>query len=93
MSSPQALQGLLAMLEFQHVGEYWLDDANTRSYDGYTVANLKALYRVDDRLQLNLKINNLEDEIYAERATYSYGKEKYTPAAPRQIFIGLEYRL
>ncbi len=90
---PRSLQGLLAMLEFQHVGEYWLDDANSRSYDGYTVANLKALYRVDEHLQLNLKINNLEDEIYAERASYSYGKEKYTPAAPRQIFVGLEYRL
>ncbi len=90
---PAALPGLLSMLEFQHVGEYWLDDDNTRSYDGYTVANLKALYQVNDRLKLNIKINNLEDEIYAERATYSYGKEKYTPAAPRQVFIGLEYLL
>ena len=90
---PDGLPGLLSMLEFQHVGEYWLDDANTRSYDGYTVANLKMLYQASDRLRLNLKINNLEDEIYAERATYSYGKEKYTPAAPRQIFIGLEYLL
>ncbi len=90
---PVALPGLLSMLEFQHVGEYWLDDDNTRSYDGYTVANLKALYQVNDRLKFNIKINNLEDEIYAERATYSYGKEKYTPAAPRQVFIGLEYLL
>jgi len=90
---PDSLPGLTSMLEFQHVGEYWLDDANTRSYDGYTVANLKALYRVSERLKINIKINNLQDEIYAERATYSYGKEKYTPGAPRQVFIGLEYRL
>ncbi len=90
---PGGLPGLLSMLEFQHVGKYWLDDANTRQYDGYTVANFKALYRISERLKINLKINNLEDEIYAERATYSYGKEKYTPAAPRQFFIGLEYLL
>lgn len=90
---PENVPGLLSLLEFQHVGAYWLDDANTRRYDGYTVANVKALYRISERLRLNVKVNNLGDEGYAERATYSYGNEKYTPGAPRQFFIGVEYRL
>lgn len=88
---PGSIEGLSTMLEVEHVGEYWLDDANTRSYDGYTAANLKATYQASKQLNLSAKINNISDEIYAETASYSYGREKYTPAAPRQFFAGLEY--
>lgn len=88
---PRAISGLTTMLEVEHVGEYWLDDANTASYDGYTLGHLKATYKASKRLNLSAKINNISDKIYAESASYSYGNEKYTPGAPRQFFAGLEY--
>ncbi len=56
-----------------------------------TNANLKPTYQASKQLSLSAKIININDEIYAETASYSYGKEKYTPAAPRQFFAGLEY--
>lgn len=90
---PSALPGLNTVFEVEHVGEYWLDDDNTRTYDGYTVGHLKATYQANKKLNLSAKINNISDEIYAENASFSYGKEKYTPAAPRQLFFGLEYQL
>ncbi len=90
---PSALPGLVSMLEFEHIGKYWLDDNNTRSYAGYTLSNFKALYHASKRLTLNIKVNNIADKIYAENASYRYGKEKYTPGAPRQFLVGLEYRL
>ncbi|OOZ38253.1 hypothetical protein BOW52_08970 [Solemya elarraichensis gill symbiont] len=90
---PSKLPGLTTMFEVEHVGDYWMDDKNTRTYDGYTVGHLKATYDASDRLSFNAKLNNITDEIYAESATYGYGKEKYTPAAPRQLFVGLEYKL
>lgn len=89
--TPSYVQGLSAVFEVEHVGEYWLDDNNTRTYDGYTVGHLKALYQVSEQLVINAKVNNITDEIYAEDASFSYGKEKYTPAAPRQFFAGVEY--
>lgn len=88
---PSAVKGLTTVAELEYVGEYWLDDKNTHTYDGYTVTHLKALYQISEQLKVSAKINNVTDEIYAENATFSYGKEKYTPAAPRQFFAGLEY--
>ncbi len=89
---PDAVAGLTSMLEFEHVGEYFLDDLNTRSYDGYTITHLKATYKASKQLMLSAKVNNITDEIYAENASFSFGKEKYTPGAPRQFFAGLEYK-
>ncbi len=90
---PVSLPGLETMLEVEHVGDYWMDDNNTISYDGYTIGHLKATYKASKDLNISAKINNITDKTYAENATYSYGKEKYTPGAPRQFFVGLEYQL
>lgn len=88
---PESISGLITMIEAEHVSEYWLDDNNTRTYDGYTIYHLKANYQANKHLSISAKIVNLADEIYAETASFSYGKEKYTPGAPRQFFAGLQY--
>ncbi len=89
---PEWALGLTSMLEWQYVDSWWLDDANTREYDGYDLWNLKFSYAVDDNVSLYAKIDNLTDEIYAERAVYAWGKEKYTPGGPRQFYLGVETR-
>ncbi|NPA72621.1 MAG: TonB-dependent receptor [Gammaproteobacteria bacterium] len=89
---PQNLPGLVVMAEAVYSSEYWMDSAHTAQYAGYKMYNLKADYQVNKSWNWFAKVNNLTDEIYAESATYSYGKEKYTPAAPRQIFIGAEFK-
>ena len=88
---PKKLKGVTAMLEWEHVGPYWLDDKNTKKYDGFDVGNLKLSYKSSKKLNLFAKVNNITDKAYAETGSISYGKEKYTPAAPRQLFVGLEY--
>lgn len=88
---PSALPKLTTQLEIEYIDEYWLDDDNTATYEGFTAVNVKANYQVNKQLKLTAKINNLADEIYAEAASLSFGSERYTPAAPRQIFAGLEY--
>ena len=88
---PVSVTGLVAMFEAEHVGEYWLDDSNTKTYDGYTIFHLKGNYSASKHLNFSAKISNLADKIYAENASFSYGKEKYTPGSPRQFFAGLEY--
>jgi len=89
--SPANAKGFKAIVELEHIGEYWLDDQNTETYSGYTVGHLKTDYQISKQLKLNAKINNITNKIYAESASLSYGKEKYTPGAPRQFFAGLEY--
>jgi len=89
---PEWASGLTSLLEWQYVGSYWMDDKEQHEYDGYDLWNLKFSYAVNDAVDIYAKVNNITDEVYAERAVYSWGKEKYTPAAPRQFYLGVETR-
>jgi iron complex outermembrane receptor protein len=82
-------------VEFQHLGGYWMNDANTVRYPGHNLLNLKAQASVG-RWELAASVRNAADRRYAEVATSSYtGAGAYTPAtmdsyspgAPRSIFI------
>jgi outer membrane receptor protein involved in Fe transport len=96
---PQFLSGFTSMLEVQSIGEYWLDDTNSqddegndRTYDGYTIVNLKARYQISKKLALHARLLNLSDKEYAQEASHRYGKTTYSPAAPRTIYVGLNYQ-
>ncbi len=92
--TPNAVAGLTAMVEWEHVGSYWLDDANTTRYSGHDVANIKMRYQLNDQLALFGRVTNLTDRLYAETANITFGpSQRYTPAAPRQAFVGMEYKL
>ncbi len=87
---PKMLRGLTTMLEWEHVGSWWLDNNNTKKYNGYDIGNIKLSYRRNKNLMFFAKVNNISDVIYAESANISFGRERYTPAAPRQFFAGVE---
>ena len=96
---PNFLKGFTGMLEVQSIGEYWLDDANSqddegndRIEDGYTIANLKAYYKISNALSFNARILNITDEDYVQEASYRYGSTAYSPGAPRTAYIGLNYQ-
>jgi len=89
---PEAIEGLSTMLEVQSIGEYWMDETNEQSYDGYTIANIKLNYDVTNKLSLNARVLNLTDKFYAQEAQVRYGKETYQPAAPRTAYFGLKYQ-
>ena len=86
------MPGFSTSFEVEHVGDYWMDNDNTKTYRGYTITHLKALYEISEQLKLSAKINNLSNKVYAEDSSFGYGKEKYTPGAPRQLFAGIEYQ-
>jgi len=93
--SPKSLDGFTSMLEGTHVGSSWLDDENTTRYAGYDVANIKLGYEVNDKFNVFAKVMNITDRIYAESASINiYDQtERYTPGAPRQVFVGFDYKL
>ncbi len=91
--SPKNVAGLTAMIEWEHVGSSWFDDENTKRYKGYDVGNIKVRYDVNKQLSLHARVNNITDELYAESATISFGSERYTPGAPRQAYIGFDFKL
>ena len=89
---PDFAKGLRVSLEWQHIGEYFTDEANKNTYEGYDVFNARASY---GRKHWNVWLNmmNLADKIYATRADTSWGKTTYTPGMPLTFNIGLELKL
>ncbi len=90
---PSGLDGLLVMAEGIYTSEYWMNNGQDASYAGYKILNLKADYQVNKAWRVFAKLDNVTDESYAESATYSTygsGEERYTPGAPRQLFVGTE---
>ena len=80
-------------LELQHLGAYFLEPENLREYPGHEVLNLRARYQFSDRLSATVRLINLTDERYAERADFTtFTDERYFPGLPRRAFVGLEYR-
>lgn len=68
-----------------------MDPENTREYNGYSIANAKADYKIKENLSIFGKVNNITDKRYATRATYEFSKNNYTPGDPRQFFAGVQY--
>lgn len=72
-----------------YVGEYFTNAANTQDYPGHLVANLRTNYAVSDSLETFLVIRNLTDELYADRADFAFGAERYFPGEPLNVTIGI----
>ncbi len=87
--NPTALPQLNTQLEYQVIADYWMDDANSKRYGGFHLLNAKSHYQINPNLSVNLRVENLMDVDYASQVSIAYGKERYTPAAPRSVFAGL----
>lgn len=79
----------LAQLAFESTGAYWLDAANTRSYSGHRLWHAYAERRLDDGWVAGLRVRNLLDRRYAERADFAFGNYRYFPGPGRSFFLNL----
>lgn len=85
--------------EVQHVGSYYMDNANTVRYPGHELLNLRAQTRVG-AWDVWASIMNATDAHYAETAGSTFKgsgaynpntQDTYTPGAPRTLLIGARY--
>ncbi|WP_345993993.1 TonB-dependent receptor [Sulfurimonas sp. HSL-1716] len=86
--------GFSGRVEGVTYGPYYMDDANTEKYNGYTlVTNMMLAYKYkQNKIQLN--INNLFDQRYATEAEKVAGFTTtyyYTPASPRFAMLTYTY--
>ena len=79
-------------LEGIHQGSYYLDAANEHKYGGHNLLNLRAQWRLTDKWLFTGRVNNLTDELYADRADFAFGEYRYFPARTRELFIEIAYR-
>ncbi len=92
----QAPVGLFGMLEVEHAGGYFADDANTVSTRAYTVLNGTVGYaRAAGRYQLRAFVggNNLTDEAYdASVFINGINNQFFEPGLPQNWVAGLTLR-
>jgi len=79
--------------EWVYQGGYFLDAANAHRYPGHSLLNLHGwMVIADSRHTVSLRLTNLLDERYAERADYAFGNYRYFPGAGRRISVEWQYR-
>jgi len=80
-------------LEVVYMDEHFIDVENENSYDGHTVWNGTASWQVSEALNARVRVQNLTDERYAERADYSFGSYRYFTGENRGVFVELRHDL
>jgi len=77
-------------IEMTHLGGYWMDAANTQTYPGHTLLNLRGEYALHDRVQLFVRVLNLTDRLYAESSSYTLQRgREFAPGMPRTAYVGV----
>jgi outer membrane receptor protein involved in Fe transport len=95
---PSQMKSGKVELEFVHLGQYWMDQANTQTYKGHQLLNLRFNYPVTPQFKLSARILNLEDKTYATNASYkpaAFGnaeKFEYAPGMPRTVYVSAGYQ-
>lgn len=86
--APIWLNGGRLEAEWTDQGEYFIDEANTLSYAGHGLLNLRASYALDESVEVYLNVLNAGDKLYAE-STSRFGPT-YTPGRPRTVMGGVK---
>jgi outer membrane receptor protein involved in Fe transport len=81
-----------AELEWVSVGRYFVDAANANEYPGHDLLNLRVGWNMRDNWTTTLRLNNITDRAYADRADFAFGNYRYFPGRGRTLFVEVRYR-
>ena len=90
--SLQNNRGLRTELEWVHMGSYYLEPDNQHEYEGHELLNLRLALTLNKGFSTTLRVTNLLDEDYAERADFGFGSYRYFVGQPRGVFLEFAYR-
>jgi len=82
--------GATASLEAISMGRYYLNPENTQRYPGHTLLNVRVTHSLDNHWQLGVRVTNLENIDYAERADFAFGAERYFVGEPRSVYVSVQ---
>lgn len=80
-------------LEWVYMGSYYTDPENEHSYRGHRLLNLRWQWQATPDWQFALRINNMLDEDYADRADFGFGQDRYFVGEARTGFIEITRHL
>jgi iron complex outermembrane receptor protein len=82
----------VAELEWVYNDEYFLDAANTEEYEGHNLLNFRMTLNPNETWGFAVRVTNLTDEKYADRADLSFGNFRYFPGREREVFAEVSWR-
>jgi iron complex outermembrane receptor protein len=92
---PLYLPGFRVAGEWQHLHKYFTNPANTKTYSGYNIYNLRFGYDFKkDVLKgagIWLNVINVTNQLYATTVTSNQYGDTYNAAAPRIYNLGISY--
>jgi iron complex outermembrane recepter protein len=88
----QFLPAANAELEWLSVGRYFVDASNANEYPGHDLLNLRVGWNILDNWSATLRLNNVTDRAYADRADFAFGNYRYFPGRGRTLFVEVRYR-
>ncbi|MDX1580110.1 MAG: TonB-dependent receptor, partial [Alphaproteobacteria bacterium] len=87
--SPSWLEGGFIEAEWQHFGPYFLDDDNTRTYEGHDLFNLRIEVPVK-QVRVFARLHNITDKRYATNGRFNrFAGEELKPGLPFTVFGGV----
>jgi iron complex outermembrane recepter protein len=88
---PVFVKGLRVSAEWQHIGPYYMDNANSKKYNGFDLLNLRAGYTIR---QFEVWVNalNATNTYYSTYASKSGSTLSYNLGDPRELTIGIAYK-
>lgn len=84
-------ESLYQELDLNWIDEYFSNADNTRTYDGHVAVNWRGDWQATRSLRVFVRVVNLLDEEYADRADFAFGNDRYFIAMPRQFYAGVDY--
>ncbi|WP_186461852.1 TonB-dependent receptor [Mucilaginibacter pallidiroseus] len=92
---PAYLPGFRIAPEWQHINHYFTNPANTKSYGGYDIFNLRLGYDVKGNLLKGagiwFNVINVTNQLYATTVLANQYGTTYNAAAPRVYTLGISY--
>ncbi|MFN3231794.1 MAG: TonB-dependent receptor [Alphaproteobacteria bacterium] len=87
---PGFLNGGVLEVEYQHLGSYFLDDNNTRTYGGHDLVHIRGSVHIEGGFELYLRLHNLLNERYATNGRFNrFAGEELKPGQARTLFGGI----
>lgn len=74
-------------LEWVYLDRYYLDTENTAEYEGHSLFNLRLHTRWNNQWSSALRLKNLGNARYAERADFAFGSYRYFVGERRGAFL------
>jgi outer membrane receptor protein involved in Fe transport len=82
----------LAQAEWVHQGRYYLTAQEDQDYPGHDLLNLVAAWSFTPAWTATVRVNNVANTLYADRADYAFGDYRYFPGREREAFFELAWR-